>query len=84
MYSPFLKVWKPLLDQAMDNHLAEAQEPLANDASARSHPVFGKIFDVEVPDEIDGFSLDSEERKRMSIYWHAGEDAAHKVRITVL
>ena len=35
---------------------------------------------VKVPVEIEGFSLDPEEHKRMSQYWHAGEDAAHQVR----
>ena len=73
-------MWKPAVDQATENHIAQAAAPAANDSSVRSHAVYGRLFDVKVPVEIEGFSLDPEERKRMSQYWHAGEDAAHQVR----
>ena len=79
VYSPFLRAWKPILDRATSNHLAEAKTPAANDATIHSHSVFGKLFKVEVPEHIEGFSLSPEERKRISTVWHAGEDAAHEV-----
>ncbi|KAM5540439.1 hypothetical protein V8D89_005897 [Ganoderma adspersum] len=79
VYSPFLRSWTPLLNQAASNRLDEAEPPAANDSIIRSHPVYGKLFDVEVPHEIEGFALDSEERERIASYWPAGEDAAHEV-----
>ncbi|KAH9943504.1 DNA photolyase, FAD-binding/Cryptochrome [Epithele typhae] len=79
VYSPFLRVWKPILDQAQDNHISEAEAPSSNDKSVRSHPTFSKLFDVEVPDSIEGFALDPEDKEKMSKYWHAGEEAAHQM-----
>ncbi|KAI0353585.1 hypothetical protein OH77DRAFT_1407066 [Trametes cingulata] len=79
VYSPFLRVWAPLLEKASSHHLDEAPLPQANDPSIHQHPVFGKLFKVEVPHEVEGFSLDAEERERISTVWHAGEDAAHEM-----
>lgn len=79
VYSPFLRTWAPLLDKTASNHLQEAESPTPNASSIRSHPVFGALFNVVVPDSVEGFSLEPEERERISTCWHAGEDAAHEV-----
>ncbi|KAI0750757.1 DNA photolyase, FAD-binding/Cryptochrome [Daedaleopsis nitida] len=79
VYSPFLRTWKPILDQATSNHLAEAKSPVPNDPSVRAHPVLGKHFAIEVPDHIEGFTMDATDRVKMSTYWPAGEDAAHEM-----
>ncbi|RPD67238.1 hypothetical protein L227DRAFT_538252 [Lentinus tigrinus ALCF2SS1-6] len=79
VYSPFLRSWAPLLEKTASNHLQEAESPTANASSIRSDPVLGPLFDVEVPDNVEGFALDPEERKRISTCWHAGEDAAHEM-----
>ncbi|PIL37080.1 hypothetical protein GSI_00772 [Ganoderma sinense ZZ0214-1] len=79
VYSPFLRSWKPLLDQANSSHLEEAVSPAPNDPAVRSHPEYGKLFDVEVPYEVDGFALHPEERERITSCWPAGEDAAHEM-----
>lgn len=79
VYTPFLRSWASLLDRATSNRLEEAEPPAANDPAIRSHPVYGKLFDVEVPRDIEGFALDSEERERIASCWPAGEDAAHEV-----
>ncbi|KAI1795162.1 DNA photolyase, FAD-binding/Cryptochrome [Ganoderma leucocontextum] len=79
VYSPFLRTWKLLLDQATSNHLEQAESPAANDPAIRSHPVYGKLFAVEVPHEVDGFALDPEEQERIASCWPAGEDAAHEM-----
>ncbi|RDX55540.1 hypothetical protein OH76DRAFT_748996 [Lentinus brumalis] len=79
VYSPFLRTWAPLLDKTASNHLQEAESPTPNASSIRSHPVFGALFNVVVPDSVEGFSLEPEERERISTCWHAGEDAAHEM-----
>ncbi|KAI0774202.1 DNA photolyase, FAD-binding/Cryptochrome [Fomes fomentarius] len=79
VYSPFLRAWKAVLDRAVSNHIGEAESPKANVSSVRSHQVFGKLFDVEVPDNVEGFTMNPEERKRISTYWPAGGDAAHEM-----
>ncbi|TFK92182.1 hypothetical protein K466DRAFT_582102 [Polyporus arcularius HHB13444] len=79
VYSPFLRTWAPLLDKTASNHLQEAKSPTTNASSIRSHPVFGALFNVVVPDSVEGFSLEPEERERITICWHAGEDAAHEM-----
>ena len=43
--------------------------------------MYGKLFDVEVPHEVDGFALDPEERERIASCWPAGEDAAREVGV---
>lgn len=79
VYSPFLRSWALLLDQATSNRLEEVEPPAANDPAIRSHSVYGKLFDVEVPHDVEGFALDSVERDQIASCWPAGEDAAHEV-----
>ncbi|KAI0661061.1 DNA photolyase, FAD-binding/Cryptochrome [Cubamyces menziesii] len=79
VYSPFLRAWAPILDKTSSRHLDEAPLPAANDHSVRKHATFGKLFNAQVPSEVEGFSLDPEERERISTFWHAGEAAAHEM-----
>ncbi|KAI9001086.1 DNA photolyase, FAD-binding/Cryptochrome [Trametes punicea] len=79
VYSPFLRVWAPHLEKASSHHLEEAPLPQANDHSIYEHPILGTLFKLEVPSEIQGFSLEPEERERISTFWHAGEGAAHEM-----
>ena len=74
-------MWKPTLDQATSRYIGEAPSPTANKPAVRSHPVYGKLFDVEVPHQVEGFSLDSKERETITSCWPAGEDAAREVRM---
>ncbi|EJF61171.1 hypothetical protein DICSQDRAFT_61271 [Dichomitus squalens LYAD-421 SS1] len=79
VYSPFLRTWKSTIDQATSDYIGEAPLPVANDPAVRSHPVYSNLFDVEVPHEVEGFTLDPKVRERMASCWPAGEDAAHEV-----
>ncbi|KAI0771551.1 DNA photolyase, FAD-binding/Cryptochrome [Trametes elegans] len=79
VYSPFLRSWAPVVEKAAAHHLDEAPLPKANDHSVHKHPVLAKLFKVEVPHEVEGFSLDLEERERISTFWPAGEHAAHQM-----
>ncbi|KAF9818336.1 hypothetical protein IEO21_02851 [Rhodonia placenta] len=82
VYSPFLRAWTPHLTPSKGeaDPLACAPSPAANSPSIHNHPVYGKLFDQSVPDEVDGFSLqDTEERDRIRTCWPAGEDAAKEI-----
>ncbi|CDO71294.1 hypothetical protein BN946_scf184908.g51 [Trametes cinnabarina] len=78
VYSPFLRVWAPVLEKASSHHLDEAPLPKPNNASVRKHEAFRNLFNAEVPGEVEGFKLDSDEQDRISTFWPAGEDAAHQ------
>ncbi|KAI0677169.1 DNA photolyase, FAD-binding/Cryptochrome [Trametes maxima] len=79
VYSPFLRSWAPVLEKASSHHLNEAPPPQANNSSVHQHAVFGKFFKMKVPNEVEGFTMEPEERDRISTFWPAGEGAAHEM-----
>ncbi|KAI0719630.1 DNA photolyase, FAD-binding/Cryptochrome [Cerioporus squamosus] len=75
VYSPFLRSWAPLLDNAASNHLKEAESPAPNASSVRSHHCSVSSSMLWSRIMWRALSLEPEERERMSTCWHAGEDA---------
>ncbi|KZT12525.1 DNA photolyase [Laetiporus sulphureus 93-53] len=82
VYSPFLRAWIPRLTptKGEPDPLACEVSPAANASSIREHPVYGKLFEVPIPDDVPGFALaGDEEKERMRTCWPAGEDAAKQI-----
>ena len=61
-------------------YLEDAAPPQENDADIRTDKTFQALFDSQVPDFVEGFRLEDEDRKRMEECWPAGEEAAADVR----
>ncbi|THH32951.1 hypothetical protein EUX98_g1252 [Antrodiella citrinella] len=78
VYSPFLRSWLPHLSDK-PNPLACAPAPRANPESVHSHNVFGKLFDVKVPEYVEGFQLKPTDAKQIRTCWGAGEDVAQEM-----
>ncbi|KAI0832344.1 DNA photolyase, FAD-binding/Cryptochrome [Trametes gibbosa] len=79
VYSPFLRSWAPLVEKDSSHGLDEAPLPKGNDSDVHNHPTFGQLFKAEVPHEVEGFSLPSDDHERISTFWPAGEDAAYEM-----
>ncbi|EMD40791.1 hypothetical protein CERSUDRAFT_149213 [Gelatoporia subvermispora B] len=81
VYSPWLRAWLPhLTPKSGEDPLAAAARPAANPKSIYQNKIFGELFSIPVPEEVEGFALeDADEKERLSICWPAGEDAAHKI-----
>lgn len=58
--------------------LSEVPMPRANDKSIRVSDKFCKMFDIVVPDVVDGFVC--YDRDNMKNYWPAGSAVAYTVR----
>ncbi|CCM03144.1 uncharacterized protein FIBRA_05266 [Fibroporia radiculosa] len=80
VYSPFLRSWiKHLSLKKEDIHLTHAPTLADNAFSIRDHSTFGRLFEVPVPEEVEGFTLQPDEKERMRFCWPAGEDAARQI-----
>lgn len=53
---------------------------MPNDESIRLSDLFGPLFEVPVPNIIEGFELDGMDRAVMEKVWPVGEEVAAKVR----
>jgi deoxyribodipyrimidine photo-lyase len=81
VYSPFQRQWSAVINENLDQYLAEAASPSANAPTVKDHPIFGKMFSSEVPSHVEGFQcLDKDQ---MTLIWPAGVDAAHEVYLAV-
>lgn len=76
VFSPFCKKWQAFLD-ANPEHLFEAAGPDANDEAIRSHPIFGKLFEDEIPEYLEGFKC--KDQDLMDKIWPEGTESAVKV-----
>ncbi|TQN68874.1 Deoxyribodipyrimidine photo-lyase [Colletotrichum shisoi] len=74
VYSPWFRTWVRHVHENLD--LLELYDPPArNPSSARES--LSKLFDSEIPDEVAGRELDSDEqKKRFRALWPAGEHEA--------
>lgn len=77
VYSPWQRKWLSHLNNNLDL-LSEVPMPRANDKSIRVSDKFCKMFDIGVPDVVDGFVC--YDRDNMKKYWPAGSDVAYTVR----
>jgi deoxyribodipyrimidine photo-lyase len=79
VFSPWQRKWQAFLE-AHEEYLFEAADPEANEAGVRSHPVYGKLFEGQVPEYLEGFEcLDCE---LMKVVWPEGNEAAVQVCFT--
>ena len=78
VYSPFLRSWIPHLTDIPDP-LACAADPQPNNASIRTHAIYGKLFNSQVPTYVDGFELAQDDTETMRVCWPAGEEAAEEM-----
>ncbi|KAL1694463.1 DNA photolyase, FAD-binding/Cryptochrome [Schizophyllum commune] len=76
VYSPFQRLWLATLNDYQGRFLDPSPEPAANNKSVRKHEKLGDLFNGTVPDSVEGFELDEDDRKKMAEYWPAGEEAA--------
>ncbi|KAL1671716.1 DNA photolyase, FAD-binding/Cryptochrome [Schizophyllum commune] len=76
VYSPFQRLWLATLNDYQGRFLDPSSEPAANHKSVRKHEKLGELFNGTVPDSVEGFELDEDDRKKMAEYWPAGEEAA--------
>ncbi|KZV76131.1 hypothetical protein PENSPDRAFT_741498 [Peniophora sp. CONT] len=77
VYSPFQKQWIQVLNSDVNKHLAEAPEPAANSKAIKSDSKFGKLFESDIPDHVDGFEC--EDADVMRELWPAGSDAGREM-----
>ena len=63
----------------MSYYLEDCPPPFPNNESIRSSDLFGILFDAPVPNMIEGFELDDEDRTIMEKVWPEGEDVAAEV-----
>lgn len=61
------------------HYLEDCPPPFPNNESIRTSDLFGPLFDVPVPNKIEGFELDNEDRATMEKVWPEGEDVAAEV-----
>jgi deoxyribodipyrimidine photo-lyase len=69
--------WAAVLASTPD-YLEESPEPSANDESIKEHPVYGKIFEQVVPENVKGFEC--KDRETMMKVWPEGTENALRVR----
>ncbi|KAL1761031.1 DNA photolyase, FAD-binding/Cryptochrome [Schizophyllum commune] len=76
VYSPFQRLWLATLNDYQGRFLDPSPEPAANNKSVRKHEKLGELFNGTIPESVEGFELDEDDRKKMAEYWPAGEEAA--------
>lgn len=79
VFSPWQRKWQAFLE-AHEEYLFEAADPESNEEGVRSHAVYGKIFNEEVPDHLEGFECIDKEL--MKVIWPEGNEAAVQVNLT--
>lgn len=83
MYSPYQRNWISTLNANLPYFLEECSKPVANDKSIRSSEKFSSLFDTTVPDSLEGFELEADDRRKMCEVFPAGEELALKVDIAI-
>jgi deoxyribodipyrimidine photo-lyase len=80
VFSPWQRKWQAFLE-AHEEHLYEAADPEGNEDGLRSHPIYGKLFDGEVPECLEGFEC--RDRDLMKVVWPEGNEVAVQVGFSV-
>ncbi|KAG1755580.1 DNA photolyase, FAD-binding/Cryptochrome [Suillus lakei] len=76
VYSPYQRNWIGVLNSNLLNYLNEFPSPKPNPSMTRENPVFGPLFDADIPVSVHGFDLDPEETANMVKFWPAGTSSA--------
>ena len=61
--------------------LEECPGPSPNDKDCRLLEKLNPLFDTPIPEKLDGFELESDEKLKMCEVWPEGEDVALKVSL---
>ncbi|KAG2156169.1 DNA photolyase, FAD-binding/Cryptochrome [Suillus clintonianus] len=76
VYSPYQRRWINILNSNLLHYLNDFPSPKPNPSTTRENPVFGPLFDADVPVSVHGFELDPEENANMAKIWPAGTSSA--------
>ncbi|EGO02195.1 hypothetical protein SERLA73DRAFT_104574 [Serpula lacrymans var. lacrymans S7.3] len=79
VYSPYQRNWIATLNSNISTYLDSSPIPQRNSIIVRQHPIFGPLFEIAVPDFVDGFKLEDIDKETMQKVWPAGADAAKEV-----
>lgn len=63
------------------HYLEECPDPSPNDKDCRLSEKFAPLFDAPIPEELKGFELEDDDKKKMCEVWPEGEDVALKVSL---
>jgi deoxyribodipyrimidine photo-lyase len=61
------------------HHFSENCPPSPNDKGCRLSKKFAPLFDTPIPEKLEGFELEADDKMKMREVWPAGEDMALKV-----
>ncbi|KIY74171.1 hypothetical protein CYLTODRAFT_340648 [Cylindrobasidium torrendii FP15055 ss-10] len=78
VFSPYFKKWAPLVNHD-SSYVEDAPAPKPNEQDVREKEPLAAMFKEMVPDFVDGFKLEADDKKKMEECWPAGEDAALEV-----
>lgn len=78
VYSPWQRQWLDKLNENLD-WIAEMPAPQPNEANIRQSPKFKILFDSPIPDHVEGFQCEKDDKENMKEFWPAGAEAASKV-----
>ncbi|GLB33926.1 putative DNA photolyase [Lyophyllum shimeji] len=79
VYSPYQRNWLAAVNHNIPHYLEDCPKPQPNSKSIHKSKKFAPLFDTPVPDVVDGFELQEDDRKRMCEFWPAGEDVASEI-----
>ncbi|GAA5989946.1 hypothetical protein JCM10908_002389 [Rhodotorula pacifica] len=82
VYSPWQRNWADHINSHLQDYVSQQNGPLlANDDSAKSHPVLKPMFEHEIPTSIEGFELagGEEEAKTMRRIWPVGDGVTESI-----
>ncbi|KAH7887641.1 DNA photolyase, FAD-binding/Cryptochrome [Phlebopus sp. FC_14] len=79
VYSPYQRIWIATLNDSISDYLKESPSPEENASDVRQHPILGPLFNTAIPEYVEGFELESNDKQTMAGVWPAGSDAAQQV-----
>ncbi|KAG1752675.1 DNA photolyase, FAD-binding/Cryptochrome [Suillus paluster] len=79
VYSPYQRSWINILNSNLLDYLDEFPSPKPNPSTTRENPIFGSLFDAQVPVSVHDFELDSEDATNMIKIWPAGTSSAEEI-----
>ncbi len=79
VFSPWYRAWSSRVTGNMQHYVDDQGGVLPNHSSARKHAALAPLFDATVPESVEGFELDAEEKQKMAEMWPVGEDVPEQV-----
>lgn len=79
VYSPYQKNWIATLNDNLVHYLEECPEVSPNNKTCKLSEKLAPLFDTPIPEHLDGFELETNNKRKMREVWPEGEDTAVKV-----